>query len=950
MRTLLFLFLLLSSLLRAQTSKELLANGLFAEEADGDLKVAAQAYEDILKAYEDERKIAATALYRLAEIRGKEKNKAEFVRLLKRLVVEFPGAHPQGRLATEKLEALGEDLPATGEGIASPELKAIEELNQLATTSPDLRVTEEEVRKAASQGWSRYLQYVFESQGLAGLKGGLSAAVSIGNLEITKQLVEAGIDPNSEEAFGVAVEKGFEAIIIYLVEKGADLSKSNPNFIWKQVAGEQNGKLDRLRKGIALGAEINVVAGVRSDKDRWYWGRNLYVTPLLEAVRQEDQELVDLLLENGANPNLVEFEEDVSALHLAVSQNSPTMVKALLKAGADPKYKTTTPENVSGPAPGSSRAFVKIAPIPVLTSGVRNAEVIIALLEAGAEVPEGALLLAAEAGSLELVKVYLDKGANIEEFSGKAEKTPLWVALVTRHEEIVDFLRSKGAKIYDSHWKQLSGERALQWNRELNYPEWAKGELATFVLPEFPLHGESGRGAVVGRLEPGPGIYQKILNLSFPSQYEINQGYSAVDFDKLDWKLVRKGVISDLTFSEGAFPELEAGDIVEGVGLSQEWARLSVSNSVPLGSLPKSELALAILSRVQVPFTLKFGGVDHELVMRGDALVYDPRTKVVPFFQTLDQLLAVTGIKWEKETNVGRSIQVRRKEMPDSAIPVKGGDRFQPEHGDVIEIVEVALGGPDRIVGGFVERRLDHVSVVVPGRLCGWHLAADHTGGWPTLLQLITHINQGFVLPEGDKIEDLLTLFNLMSDGRAIAPAIDFSRIRIRRLDDENQEEVLEIDLTAKIREWDAAGRTDKPLDSELRRGDIVELVLKDDDWAGLSPLEEQFLREALALTLGVETPSGTIELKKLEYQSPRWVNVARSLVPVGGTATASWVSELSRAVRDPVVIRGGESFTLSGLFPREGDIIKRGETQKSTTSGTVPSGGRTRYVPRPKQ
>lgn len=318
MKKLLLLFFLLAPFGWAQTSKELLANGLFAEEANGDLKTATEAYESLLKSYEDERKIAATALFRLAEIRGKEENQAEAVRLLKRLLVEFPGVYPQQKLATEKLKALGEDIPASGEGIASPEQKAIADLRELAETSPDVRVGEKEVREAASKGWSRYLEYVLEAQGLPALKGAFEAAASTGNLEITKQLIEAGIDPNSEEAFGTAIENDFEAIIVYLVEKGADLSKSNPSYLVRQISGNFDDGMARVRRGIALGAKVDAVAEVRRNQDSVDWQRKTFLTPLLEAVRMGDQEIVDLLLEKGADPNLVEFEGDISALHLAV--------------------------------------------------------------------------------------------------------------------------------------------------------------------------------------------------------------------------------------------------------------------------------------------------------------------------------------------------------------------------------------------------------------------------------------------------------------------------------------------------------------------------------------------------------------------------------------------------------------------------------------------------------
>ena len=126
MRTFFILLFLLVPHVQAQTSRELLADGLFAEEANGDLKVAAERYEALLKAFEEERKIAATALYRLAQVRRKEGNEKEEVKLLQKVIVDFPGVPPLEKLARERLEKLGKVVP---EGSAST-MKALRPSSQ----------------------------------------------------------------------------------------------------------------------------------------------------------------------------------------------------------------------------------------------------------------------------------------------------------------------------------------------------------------------------------------------------------------------------------------------------------------------------------------------------------------------------------------------------------------------------------------------------------------------------------------------------------------------------------------------------------------------------------------------------------------------------------------------------------------------------------------------------
>lgn len=96
--------------LRAEEStapRDLLRDGLYAEEVSRNAEEAAASYEKILRLHEEQQLFAATALFRLAEVRRKQERKDEAIRLYQRLIREFPQAEAELKLARGHLAALG---------------------------------------------------------------------------------------------------------------------------------------------------------------------------------------------------------------------------------------------------------------------------------------------------------------------------------------------------------------------------------------------------------------------------------------------------------------------------------------------------------------------------------------------------------------------------------------------------------------------------------------------------------------------------------------------------------------------------------------------------------------------------------------------------------------------------------------------------------------------------
>lgn len=102
-------------------ARKLLQEGLFEEEANRDLDKASAAYEGVIKQYNDQRNIAATAIFRMAEIRTKQGKKEEATKLFQQLLKEFPDQEPLMKVARERLAV---DNPEIHREAAS---KAVEE-------------------------------------------------------------------------------------------------------------------------------------------------------------------------------------------------------------------------------------------------------------------------------------------------------------------------------------------------------------------------------------------------------------------------------------------------------------------------------------------------------------------------------------------------------------------------------------------------------------------------------------------------------------------------------------------------------------------------------------------------------------------------------------------------------------------------------------------------------
>jgi len=122
------------TLLRAATNDltSALQKGLFEEEANHNLEAAAQAYQAVSARFDQDRKLAATAIFRLGEVYRKQGKPNEATAQYERIVREFADQQTLATLSRQNLAGLG--LKSETPLVAGPALAASPEAQELERT------------------------------------------------------------------------------------------------------------------------------------------------------------------------------------------------------------------------------------------------------------------------------------------------------------------------------------------------------------------------------------------------------------------------------------------------------------------------------------------------------------------------------------------------------------------------------------------------------------------------------------------------------------------------------------------------------------------------------------------------------------------------------------------------------------------------------------------------
>lgn len=289
----------------------------------------------------------------------------------------------------------------------------------------------------------------------------LLTAIEGGKAELVRILLEGGANPNDERALWAAMHYESNAVRAALLKTPKFDKKSA---LWAQMAATE-GRTDVLKQLIAMGAEINspgqgnrtaLLMAIENDRlesakalleggakteirSESGYGSLKGETALCLASRKGQLELVKALIAKRADVNVI-----CGALESAARGGYAEIVEALVSAGADLKDRYT----------GHWKALFAAAEIDRRDIGER-------LIKGGVRVDarddrdSTPLMVAAGKGSLNMIRLLVSKGANLEaknerrpisDHGSNFMGTPLGWAIEYKQPAAAALLRELGAK------------------------------------------------------------------------------------------------------------------------------------------------------------------------------------------------------------------------------------------------------------------------------------------------------------------------------------------------------------------------------------------------------------------------------------------------------------------------------------------------------------------------
>ena len=422
----------------------LLQRGLFEEEANRNLDAAAQAYQTVSAQFDKDRKLAATAIFRLGEIYRKQGKTNEAVGQYERIVREFADQDTLVTLSRQNLAGLvtkpapvqplgfSDRLVATisrnGTTSDAEVLKRIKKLTReelretMATLVPDQTLNKLLEQRDASRIQLAELapKYGASHPEIIGLVNTMKARdeqIDVRIAGIIKALEIRAAANESSSAEVKPKQAPDSTVTTVLDEEEAEIRRiqamiqNSPDLI---NAGQKSpifpaveaGYLRVVRFLLDQGADVNA--------------RSAGVTPLHAAARRGQKAMAELLLSRGANVNARntsahEAERERTPLHEAANEGFQAVAEVLLanKAdGAAREAEGNTPLHIA-----AKRDRAKVVGLLAARAANVNAE------NSAGITP---LAFAAAYGSLETVKALLDAGAAANE--GKRDQ-PLLAAI-----------------------------------------------------------------------------------------------------------------------------------------------------------------------------------------------------------------------------------------------------------------------------------------------------------------------------------------------------------------------------------------------------------------------------------------------------------------------------------------------------------------------------------------
>ena len=231
-----------------------------------------------------------------------------------------------------------------------------------------------------------------------------------------------------------AAHNGDEETVQSLMSNRSQVSDRNEKGWTALHAASVAGKLNIVRILLREPFQFNINAN-----------DNVFRTPLMFAVENGYDDIVDLLIDGGADPNYQHQKSLRSVLDHAIKHNHSSTLQLLLLKGADPNQPNTmglTPLASAYKSPDMLRILLAHSADPFIVTSLGIT----------------ALHWAARGGVVDAIQQLLDQGMdpNMREAGSRCD--PLYRAVDGQEEDAVALLLRRGANpnaLYDDDWTPL---------------------------------------------------------------------------------------------------------------------------------------------------------------------------------------------------------------------------------------------------------------------------------------------------------------------------------------------------------------------------------------------------------------------------------------------------------------------------------------------------------------
>jgi ankyrin repeat protein len=264
---------------------------------------------------------------------------------------------------------------------------------------------------------------------------GLADAAERGDEAAVRAYLKQRVDVNEGGTRGTpalhwVVRRQNPSLANALIRAGADANKANPYGVRPLHLAIENEDVEMVRLLLKAKADPG---GTDATGE----------TPLIKAAKSGHVQVVTALLDAGAAADTKDSGFGQTPLMAAAREGHTAVAKLLIDRGARVNAQTRTgktPE-VRNPAESKASRGAGIQRGGWPNRGIRESI-------PGAKTP---LLYAAREGHVDIARLLLDAGANLEQ-SDADGVTPLLIALLNEHAEMASFLIERGANVNAMDW------------------------------------------------------------------------------------------------------------------------------------------------------------------------------------------------------------------------------------------------------------------------------------------------------------------------------------------------------------------------------------------------------------------------------------------------------------------------------------------------------------------